>query len=651
MLKKILIGLILITFIAAAWSLTARIEKVDQNPGVEVIMDGEAYTELKSLEPEIDLQQLKESGITGLAVYQQTLEDFLEKGALKRIESLDIILGEEELITELEANQIQISELENSALFAVVSTSLREQINNLEPKLEADYSASIIKRDAYDLLYFPSWHEKLEDVSLGYNASLIEAAKENDLKIAFRSNNKLNALSALEKNLEILNPDFLIFDGEEVTGYPDKIEETAQLMQDQNLIFGNIEAFIAAQDGSEKLAKLNDYQLLRTHSMQQDEVEQADDQKIISRYLLSVRERNVKIIYHKPYLKGSQLKERNLGLLASLTSSLEAEGYLPGRAETVPYFSNSGWHLLLILLGVTAAGILLLNYFTAFKYEKLMNLFLLAAAAAGFLFLYSGREILLRQITALGSAVIFPSLAVIAFLLDKDRGGEKLEGGLSLAFVFFNFTAAVLTALVGGIFVSSVLNSSEFIFKINDFRGVKVAFLMPLIIISLYYLFQPGSKDLRQQIPELLEKVIKVKHIILAGGLALIAVIYIGRTGNFPLLPVPAWELTVRSLLEKVLYVRPRFKEFLIGHPLFIFSLYLSARKRKELYFYPLLMLASVGVITTVNTFSHLHTPVQISLLRTFHAYWLSFAAAAVIIFAYRLLNRLYQKYYLTEVK
>jgi hypothetical protein len=280
-----------------------------------------------------------------------------------------------------------------------------------------------------------------------------------------------------------------------------------------------------------------------------------------------------------------------------------------------------------------------------------MNLFLLAAAAAGFLFLYSGREILLRQITALGSAVIFPSLAVIAFLLDKNRGGEKLEGGLSLAFVFFNFTAAVLTALVGGIFVSSVLNSSEFIFKISDFRGVKVAFLMPLIIISLYYLFQPGSKDLRQQIPELLEKVIKVKHIILAGGLALIAVIYIGRTGNFPLLPVPAWELTVRSLLEKVLYVRPRFKEFLIGHPLFIFSLYLSARKRKELYFYPLLMLASVGVITTVNTFSHLHTPVQISLLRTFHAYWLSFAAAAVIIFAYRLLNRLYQKYYLTEVK
>ena len=651
MLKKILIGVILITFIAAAWTLNARINKVDQNPGIEVIMDGEAYTELKSLEPELDLRQLKESGVTGLAIYQQSLEDFVERGALKRIEALDIILGGEQLKAELASSRIEISELENSALFAVFSDSLWQQINKLAPELKADYAARTIKTGTYNFLYFPSWHKNLEDINLGYNESQFKEAKANDLKIAFRSNNKLNALSALKNNLELLKADYLIFDGEEVTGYPDRLDQTAALMQEHNLIFGNVEAFIAAQAGAEKLAKLNDFQLLRTHSMQQEEVEKADDQEIINRYLLSVRERNVKILYHKPYLKGDQLKEKNLTLLGELTSSLKKEGYLPGSAETAPYFSNSGWDVLLILLGVTAAGILLLNYFTAFKYEKLMILLLPTAAVVGFLFLSSGREILLRQITALGSAVIFPSLAVIVFLLEKKQGGENLEGGLKLAFLFFNFTAAVLTALVGGILVSAVLNSSEFIFKINDFRGVKVAFLMPLIIISLYYLFQPGSKDLRHKIPQLLESVIKVKHIILAGGLALIAVIYIGRTGNFPLLPVPAWELTIRSLLEKILYVRPRFKEFLIGHPLFIFSLYLSVQKRKELYFYPLLMLASVGVITIVNTFSHLHTPVLISLLRTFHAYWLSFAVAAVIIFAYRLLNRLYQKYYLTEVK
>lgn len=646
-LKKILIGVILITAIAAAWTLTARINEVDQNRDIEIVMDGEGYKELKSLDPAVSLQKLKENGVTALAVYQQSLEDFIDSGSLKRIEALDIVLGDQKLQTELAESGIEIEKLENSALFAVFSDSLKKQLHNMSEDLAAEYSAEIISTADYDFLYFPSWHESLEDLNLGYNDDYVEQAEELDLKLVYRSNNKLNAFSALEKNLQLLQPEFLIFDGEEITGHPDKIEATAALMEEKDLIFGKVEAFIAAQDGAEKLAELNNYQLLRTHSMQQDEVAEASDQQIISRYLLSVRERNVKILYHKPYLKGNQLAERNLGLLAALTSKLEAEGFNPGNSQPVDYFSNSRWQLLAILLGVTAAGILLLNYFTAFKYSQMMNIFFILAAAAGAFLLLTGREILLRQITALGSAVIFPSLAIIIFLIERDKGGENLEGGLSLSFLFFNFTAAVLTALIGGIFVSAALNSSNFIFKVNDFRGVKLAFLMPLIIISLYYLFQPGSKDLRQEIPRLLESVIKVKHLILAGGLALIAVIYIGRTGNFPLLPVPAWELTIRGLLERILYVRPRFKEFLIGHPLFIFSLYLSAEKRKQLYFYPILMLASVGVITTVNTFSHLHTPVIISLLRTFHSYWLSFGAALVLILIYKLSDYLYQKYYL----
>ncbi|MFW5897639.1 MAG: DUF5693 family protein [Halanaerobium sp.] len=646
-LKKILIGVILITVIAAAWTLTARISEVDQNQGVEIVLDGEAYTELKSLSPELDLQQFKDNGITALAVSQKSLEDFVDNGALKRIEALDIKLAGSELQSELKDNGIESDELENSAIFAVFSDSLKEQLSRMSSELQREYSAEIIEAEDYDFLYFPNWHEKLEDLNLGYNDRLVQNAREIDLDITYRSNNKINAFWALNSNLELLEPEMLIFDGDEITGFPDKIEETASLMRENNLIYGKVEAFIAAQDGAEKLAELNNYQILRTHSMQQDEVADANDQQIISRYLLSVRERNVKVLYHKPYLKGNQLAERNLGLLAALTSKLETDGFNLGNSQPVDYFSNSRWQLMAILLGVTAAGILLLNYFTSFKYSQMMNIFFILAAAAGVFLLLTGREILLRQITALGSAVIFPSLAVIIFLIERNKGGENLEGGLSLSFVFFNFTAAVLTALIGGIFVSAALNSSNFIFKINDFRGVKIAFLMPLIIISLYYLFQPGSKDLRYEIPRLLESVIKIKHLILAGGLALIAVIYIGRTGNFPLLPVPAWELTIRGLLERLLYVRPRFKEFLIGHPLFIFSLYLSAEKRKQLYFYPILMLASVGVITTVNTFSHLHTPVIISLLRTLHSYWLSFGAALVLILIYKLTEYLYQKYYL----
>ncbi|MGM0548553.1 MAG: DUF5693 family protein [Bacillota bacterium] len=648
-LKKILVGVILITFIIAAWTLIGRVNQIDQNQDLEIILDGKAYTELKALEPEISLDKLKASGLTTLAIYQQSLEELLEKGALEKVSPLN--LKEQELKTELKAQGLNFKEFEKQALFAVFSDSLWQQLNNLAPDLAAEYGAKLLQTKAYNFLYFPNWQQKLADLNLAYNQELVEKAATNDLKLALRPNNNLNSFAALAKSLESIKAQFLIFDGEEITGYPAKIEETAALMKENEIIFAKVEAFIAAQKGAAKLAKLNNYHFLRTHSLQQDEVEQMTAQKIIERYQLAVRERNVKLLYYKPYLEGNQLVQKNLNLLESLSSNLKAEGYQFGNAKTAAYFSNSTWHLLAILLGVTAAGILLVNYFSDFKYDKLLNLLFFVALAAAWYFLSSGREILLRQILALGAAIIFPALAVIVFLLKKDRGAEEFDFPLNLSFLFCNFTAAVVTALIGGLFVSAALNSSDFIFKINNFRGVKLAFLIPLLIISAYYLLKINSQTLLVQIKEILETVIKVKHLVLAGFLLLIAIIYIGRTGNFPLLPVPAWELTIRSLLEKLLYVRPRFKEFLIGHPLFIFSLYLAAPKRKNIYFYPLLMLASVGLVTVVNTFSHLHTPVLVSLLRTFHAYWLSFLLAALVIGAYQLVVYLAQKYYLNGVK
>lgn len=650
-LKKILVAIILITVIAASATLIQRHKQIDQRSEVEIVLDAESYSELKALEPEISLSKLKEKGVSALAIYQKSLEDFKENGSLERIEGLDLIKADNKLKRKLKDNNISTSNLSNSALFAVLSDSLKEQLNLIAADLQKNYAAEIIETEDYDLLYFPNWTKSLNDLSLGYNAQLAAEARKAGLKIAYRSGNKLNSLSALQNLITSLDTSFLIFDGEEISGYPDQIEKTAEIIENNDLIFGAVEAFIADQSGTDKLARLRDYKLLRTHSMQQEEVEQASDQEIINRYLLSVRERSVGLIYHKPYLKGDNLLEKNLNLLEGLKSDLKAEGYQIGSASPADYYSNSIAQLLAVLFGVTAAGILLLHYFSSFKYLKIMNIFFVLAAAAAFVLLAGGREVLLRQIIAFGAAVVFPSLAVIIFLLEKNKGGENLEGGLRYFYLFINFSAAAVTALVGGLFVSSALNSSAFIFKVYNFRGVKLAFLLPLVIISIYYLLNLKTGKLKEEIPAFLESVIKIKHLILGAVLVLIAVVYIGRTGNFPLFPVPAWELTIRSFLEKLLYVRPRFKEFLIGHPLFLFSLYLGAEKRKELYFYPVLMLACVGVITTANTFSHLHTPVVISLLRTFHSYWLSFFTAAVLILAYRMGKNLIQKYYLNGVK
>ncbi|SFL19086.1 DUF5693 family protein [Halanaerobium salsuginis] len=643
-MKKILLLIIIITLIFAGAGLKARVNYFAQQKGIEIVFDGDSYLELKSLVPQLTMQKLQEAGVTGFAVYQQTLKDLLENGSLQKIDQINFAFLQQELRTKLQASNLDLQQSANTALFMAVNPNLIEQLKNLAPELEADYQVHSFEIADQYFLYFPHWHKTLENLSLGYNQHLVDQAQKAGLKIAYRSGNKLNAFAVLKNSIAAIKPQLLIFDGDEVTGYPADLRKTAELIKQNKLIYGNIEAFIADQSGADKLTKLTNFKLLRTHSMQQEEVEKSTKAKIIERYLLAVRERAVKIIYHKPFLKGDKLLERNLDLLNSLESDLKTAGYQIGQARPLGYFNSSRLNLVFVLFGVTAAGILLLYYFVGCRYLKALTLFFLATGLMALVLINLDKIILLRQIIAFAAAIIFPSLAIIAFLLNNKAGVADLKKD-KLVFLIFNYTAAFLTALAGAIFVSAALNTSDFIFKVNNFRGIKLAFLLPLVLISFYFIVQPAKHNFTGKLPLLLEKNIKVKHLILAAGLALLAVIYIGRTGNFPLLPVPAWELTIRSLLAKILYVRPRFKEFLIGYPLLIFALYLNGEQKKKLIFYPLLMLASVGVITTVNTFSHLHTPVLISLFRTFHSYWLALIIGSLLILFYKVLLKLWHKY------
>ena len=88
------------------------------------------------------------------------------------------------------------------------------------------------------------------------------------------------------------------------------------------------------------------------------------------------------------------------------------------------------------------------------------------------------------------------------------------------------------------------------------------------------------------------------------------------RTGNEAPGAVPDWELRLRALLESIMQVRPRTKEFLIGHPALVVGAWLLLTGRTR--FLPLAMfLATIGQASMVNTFCHLHSPLLVSLQRT----------------------------------
>ena len=103
----------------------------------------------------------------------------------------------------------------------------------------------------------------------------------------------------------------------------------------------------------------------------------------------------------------------------------------------------------------------------------------------------------------------------------------------------------------------------------------------------------------------------------LLAGIAIVALgaLMLVRSGNESDISPSPFELTLRHALTHVLSVRPRFKEFLIGFPCMMLLPALLAAHRRAIGW--LLALGiGVGVGDVIDTFSHLHTPLEISLLR-----------------------------------
>ena len=132
----------------------------------------------------------------------------------------------------------------------------------------------------------------------------------------------------------------------------------------------------------------------------------------------------------------------------------------------------------------------------------------------------------------------------------------------------------------------------------------------------------------------------KYWHLVLFAIVAGIGAFYISRTGNFG--PVSNLELTFRQLQEDILYVRPRTKEFLIGFPFFVLALYVMGVNRKWGMIF--LIPGVIGFLSIVNTFTHLHIPIGISLLRTVYSVVLGFVIGLVFILIYKVVSHYFSK-------
>ena len=151
----------------------------------------------------------------------------------------------------------------------------------------------------------------------------------------------------------------------------------------------------------------------------------------------------------------------------------------------------------------------------------------------------------------------------------------------------------------------------------EQFRGVSVVHLLPIGVVALYWLLFSDNlsyKDTLAKARKLLSSHISVLWLIGAALIAAAGFYYLSRTGNEG--QASTVERLFRSFLENTLGIRPRTKEFLIAHPLFLLGAYLCVKYRSAVL---LVMIGVIGQASIVDTFAHLHTPVIISSIRVIY--------------------------------
>lgn len=137
---------------------------------------------------------------------------------------------------------------------------------------------------------------------------------------------------------------------------------------------------------------------------------------------------------------------------------------------------------------------------------------------------------------------------------------------------------------------------------------------------------------------------IKAWMMIVAAFVCGIGVYYIMRTGHDSSIEVSSIEMLFRNKLEEVLIARPRNKEFLFAFPAVMMAVYCSVRKLK-LWTLVFGLGGSIGMVSVINTFMHIRTPLYLGFTRTAYSLLFGSVLGLIAIAVFDALYKLYLRY------
>jgi hypothetical protein len=584
--RRLLWLLVILSLLPASVLIARRMAAEGSARRVAVVMDEQALqeqAEAVGADPFELALRYRELGLGGIALYEETPESLAADGAILAMRGYELqaaVAAAGGAPPALPSNVTVMAELEPGALapaLAKVAPAPRE-----------------FQWAGTTWYAFPG--DVVATLPAGPSAARLRRYVEAGFDVAYRPrNHQLMADSGADFPADA---HYLVHAGLEVAGHPDLIDET--IAASRPFLTGIIEG--TEQSGMADIAgKVPTVRLL---SFNQDYINQRlRPHDLIEKYLLAANERGITLLYLRPYTEpqlGSPI-ENTERLVSGLTAALEREGFQVGPLETLQIdYRTSAPLRALSAVGVLAGLALLALAFPA-PWGALVSLALL-----GLGLLAGGLD---WDALALVAALVFP---VIGYAHARER--------LSA------LATATLVSLAGAALLVAVGSDQASMTAISPFRGVAATLVVPPALFLFHYALR--YRRPAAWVRDFWGHPVRIGDVALAllavAALALVVL----RRGNFPIIGASEAELAFREWLSD-LFVRPRFKE-LLGHPLAVLGLTGSA--------WPAWIrggLLTGGVIaqaSILNSFSHYHTPVLVSLQRTLIALALGLVIGLVLV-------------------
>jgi len=667
--RGILILITIVGFILSGFFVALRVILEQRNTVVEIVADYEDFSEIasKTNSPIKEVSnKLISSGVTSIAISEESLEGMEENGEILLYQGVDLkyinvkfnneymnlALNAKKYIEEnsLDYKNISLVFGNNIETFNFLDNSFRNRFKDLYISFTGENNFCILIKKNLG---------QVKNVGLGLTDKDFEFAKTlgfNNIIPSIENHEGITELEVdnLYEQLKKYKVRTIIFAGVNVFGqdFQDEDETILKYIGEKFSQSGSeiITAIIekpaetdleTVQRGIKNLAKYSGYVNTKVFSTDNSQLQKLTYNGLAEQWGRAISQRNVRVIYVRPLDKAEKTDienfENTLLAIREIKDRINHMGMKLGNAKGLGKSFSSPLIYLGISLGIVSSGFLLLLFiFNEDKLKKFIKviivLFILIVLGVILIYLvpysYNSFGDLINKLMALASSIIFASFSGLYFIVkakDYYNEGNKNIRDIILKSVFM-LLVSVIIAGIGGIFIGGILSDSKYILKLDTFRGVKISFLLPLIIWGFIYIIKWGiycddagnPLPLLTQCKKFLEEKVTVKYVAIFGVIGILLLLIVARSGNTMTSTASSFELMFRNFLEKYLVARPRTKE-LIAFPLLMLIPYFAFNKNKEFCFF-MMGAGMIGIENVINSFCHIRMPIMVTTLSTIYS-------------------------------